>query len=341
MKKIRLGQIGLGHWGPNLFRNFLEHEMVALEWVCDLSPERLKKISRFPVRTTCDYRELLAADNSLDAVVIATPVASHFTLVREALTAGKHVLVEKPLAHSAEECQILIDLATQNELILMVGHVFLFNPGIIYVRDEIARGALGEVHFVHGQRTNLGPIRTDVNASWDLASHDISIFNFWMNDTPVRASANGRRILSQDHEDIVTANLYYRNGVCCTILVSWLHPRKVRQLTVVGAQKMMIWDDIKINECIRIYDKGVDVIAPQEQVEGTFAEFRFSLREGDVSIPRIQMNEPLKAECYHFIDCLLHHRQPLTDGVLGLNVVKTLEAIDRSLNAAGASVEIS
>ncbi len=340
MKQVRISQIGLGHWGPNLFRNFFEHEAVTVDFVCDLDPIKLNKVSRYNVGISSSTQEMLASDSPVEAVVVATPVHTHFELAKNILKSGRHVFVEKPMAASSSECRELTALAADNRLILMVGHVFLFNPGIEYIREMINSGELGKILFIHTQRTNLGPIREDVNAFWDLASHDISIVNYWLDASPEKVSVSGSKVLGREREDVVSANVFYPNGVSCNMLVSWIHPRKVRQITVVGERKMVVWDDMRPNESIRIYDKRVELQDLTEQVEGTYSEFKFSILDGDISIPKIRQAEPLKAECNHFVQCLLENKSPLVDAQFGTRIVECLEATDRSIAAGGACVTV-
>lgn len=340
MKKIKLSQIGLGRWGPNLFRNFVEDPMVEVISACDLNPEKEAKIKRFNIPFTKNIDDILKPGNNIDAVVISTPLSTHFKLAKQALECGKHIFIEKPITETIDEARQLVNLAKKNKLILMVGHVFLYNAGIRYVKNLIDTGEIGNIMFVHGERTNLGPIRQDTNSLWDLASHDISIFNYWLNTNPVSVCASGSNILSKTQEDVVSANFYYPGNICCHTLASWLHPRKVREITVVGDKKMVVWDDISANEPVRIYDKSVRKTEPKEQMEGTLSEFNFLIQEGDVHIPKIPRSEPLKTECSHFIDCLLNNRQPMTDGLNGLEVIAALEAATKSLKNNSRSEKI-
>jgi predicted dehydrogenase len=335
---LALAQIGLGHWGPNLFRYFREHRAVDVKMVSDVSAAKLEKVRDTGVATTTNPCKVLQPDNGIDAVVIGTPVCTHHALAKEALLAGKHVFVEKPLASSVRACEELVSLARDTSRILMVGHVFLYHAGIRYVKQLIDSGDLGKVLFVHSQRTNLGPVRQDVNALWDLVSHDISIFNFWLGKEPGAACATGSRILNDSIEDVVTANFFYDNDLCCQALGSWLHPSKVRQITVVGEHKMVVWDDMSATEPVRVYDKSIVHAEPREQVEGTLEEFNVLIREGDLVIPRIPGHPPLKAECDHFVECILENQKPLTDGENGLAVVRALETASASMREQGRRV---
>jgi predicted dehydrogenase len=331
MDKIRLAQIGLGRWGPNLFRNFYDNPDVSFELVCDKQSDKKQKIEKFGVPFTVDSDEILKNDNGIDAVVIATPLETHYELAKRAIEVGKHVFIEKPIASTLAESKELAQLAKEKQVILMVGHVFLFNAGIRYVKQLISSRELGNVLYVYGQRTNLGPIRNDTNALWDLASHDISIFNYWLDAEPIEVTSSGSSILNEAHEDIVSSVFYYPGNISCQILASWLHPQKIRQITVVGEKKMAIWDDMDSTSPVKIYNKSVTRIEPKEQTEGTLSEFNFLIQEGEVNMPEIQLCEPLKAECQHFIESVMSNTQPMTDANNGVAVVAALEASDKSL----------
>ena len=332
MNKIRLAQIGLGRWGPNLFRNFYDNTDVSFELVCDQQNDKKQKIEKFDVPFTADSDEILKSDNCIDAVVIATPLQTHFGLAKRALDAGKHVFVEKPIASTLLEAEELAQLAKEKQLIFMVGHVFLFNAGICYVKQLIDSGELGDVLYIYGQRTNLGPIRNDTNALWDLASHDISIFNYWLDAEPMDVTSFGSRILKNSHEDVVSSVFSYPGNISCQIMASWLHPRKIRQITVVGDKKMAIWDDMDPAYPVKIYNKSVTRIDSKEQTAGTLSEFNFLIQEGDLHIPKIQLCESLKAECCHFIESVINNTQPISDADNGVAVVAALEASDKSLH---------
>ncbi|MHC4884839.1 MAG: Gfo/Idh/MocA family protein [Planctomycetota bacterium] len=331
MSKLNLGLIGLGHWGPNLFRNFFEHPQVELKMICDQSAEKQAKFVEYNVPFTQNWQDLLAPETGLDAVVIATPLCTHYELVKASLEAGKHVFVEKPIAETAARSYELTALAQEKGLFFMVGHVFMYNGGIRFVKEHIESGDLGEILFIHGQRTNLGPVRKDANALWDLAAHDISIYNYWLKARPTHTSAVGSCILSDTVEDVVNASFSYENNIKCSILCSWLHPCKVRQITVVGSKKMLVWDDMDNHEPVRIYDKSITPDEPAEQIKGTLSEFRFSILDGEITVPRIPGSEPLRAECNHFVESILNGSTPLSDGVNGSEVVAALEAASASI----------
>ncbi len=337
---INMGIIGLGHWGPNLLRNFDNHPDVNVKIVCDKAVNKKEKITQNGIKFTQESTDITAADNGIDTVVIVTPLATHFELAKTALKNGKHLFIEKPIAPTSAETLELVNLARQNNVHFMVGHVFLYNAGIIYVKEQIAKGELGNILYIHGQRTNLGPVRPDASALWDLAAHDVSIFNYWLDALPESTTANGSALLNPGVEDIVNATFNYPNNIKCNILASWLHPSKVRQITVVGDKKMLIWDDMSPSEPVKIFDKSIYCSEMPEQIEGTISEFRFSIQDGQIFIPRIQQCEPLKEECNHFIDCILNNKTPLTDGINGYHVVAALEAATSSIRSNSTEIEV-
>ncbi len=333
---LRIGVIGAGHWGPNLIRNFHEGASTEVACVADTAESRQTLIrERFPtVQVTGDALEIIDGD-AVDAVVITTPTSTHYELAKRALECGKHVLVEKPICTRSDEAEELCELAERNQRVLVVGHVFLFNQGVRHVKDCIDAGRLGDLYYVSMVRTNLGPIRVDVNASWDLAAHDISIANYWFDAEPVEVSAAGGAWVNQGIDDAVFATLRYPSGALANLHVSWLSPRKARDITVVGARSMLTFDDMNLTEPIRIYDKHVDDVRTAAPYIDSFASFRSTVRDGDILIPKVSLGEPLRAECSHFVDCIENGTTPLADGRCGLAVVKALEAIDRSLAAGG------
>jgi predicted dehydrogenase len=324
--------IGLGHWGPNLVRAFVNSQRATVGLVCDLSPSRLATVQRnisTSIRTTADPRAA-ATDPAADAVVIATPTSSHFALAKAALEAGKHVLVEKPLAATIEDAEALVAIAARQKRLLAVGHVFLFNAGIRAVKDLIDRGELGSVRYIFSTRTNLGPFRSDVNALWDLGTHDVSIFNYWLDAEPHQATAYGTSYLTPGVEDVVIANFAYPRNVQACVHASWLNPQKVREITVVGERQMVVWNDMDLNEPVRIYHKSVDVDRDPGYVD-TFGAFRMLVRSGDVVIPKIDVTQPLDTECQHFLDCLEGKATPINDGTVGLRAVRALAAAEQSM----------
>lgn len=335
---ISVGIIGVGRWGPNILRNFASMEEVSVQVVCDIDTNRLQQVrKRLPHVHVTTLPSDLFENQALDCIVISTPIATHFALAKEALEKGRHVFVEKPMAASSSECQQLIDIAKKKNKILFVGHTFKYNTGIRVVKEYIDHDELGEIYFIDANRTNLGPVRYDANALWDLAAHDISIFSFWIGENPHSVSARGGCYLNRGIEDVVYATFEYRNGIIAHVHASWLNPRKVREITVVGEKKMLIWNDMNLSEPIRIYNRGFD---KGDEYRDTFGDFRLSIREGEVTIPSIKLNEPLLAECEQFIECVKTGTQPLTDGVDGFRVVRVLEAATRSMKEQSKIVAI-
>lgn len=333
--------IGLGHWGPHIARNIRNSNLAWLAWIADSDEARLESVAdRFEdVRSTTDAGDVFG-DSDVDAVIIATPTATHFDLAKAALAAGKHVMVEKPLAHSVDAADELCRLADQQGRTLMVGHVFLFNGAVLAGEALVNEGRLGKIHYLSMRRTNLGPIRSDVNAAWDLAAHDISIANYLLKARPTAVSAVGAGWLRDDNEDAVFLNLRYPGKVLVHIEVSWLNPRKERQVTIVGDRAMLTLDDMDLNEPLRIYDKGVDT---PTDVTDTFAGFRGQIRDGTVTIPKVAIAEPLNSECEYFLGCVTNGTAPeegRCDGPSGRAVVAVLEAADASLLGSGAFVGV-
>jgi predicted dehydrogenase len=331
----RVAVIGAGHWGPNLIRNFHTHQVSEVAWVVDHDESRLELTrSRYPDVQTAADPSAAFADPMVDAAVIATPTVTHYQLALAALRAGKHVLVEKPIATRVEEAEELCALAERQGRILMVGHVFLFNAAIRRVRDYLDQGKLGRLFYISMVRTNLGPIRMDVNASWDLAAHDIAIANDWLRAAPLHAAAQGGSWINDGIEDAVFANLWYPDGVMVHLHVSWLSPRKVRDITVVGEKGMLTFDDMNLSEPLRLYDKQVTEQRRPGFID-TFASFRTSIREGDILIPKVTPSEPLKAECDHFLECIATGAKPIADGWSGAAAVRVLAALSRSIANGG------
>ncbi|MFN8449548.1 MAG: Gfo/Idh/MocA family oxidoreductase [Anaerolineae bacterium] len=335
--KINIAVVGSGYWGPNLIRNIAGLPDAALHTVCDLNPKALQaNAQRYPgVKTTTDYAEVLA-DPAVQGVVLATPAHAHAEMARQGLEAGKHLLVEKPLSLHAAEAKALVELAQRKDLRLMVGHVFEYNPAVITLRELVRRGELGRVLYLYSARLNLGIVRDDLNAMWNLAPHDFSIINFVIGATPERVSARGFRLLNRKLEDVAFVTLEYPGGVVAHVHVSWLDPGKVRRLTVVGESKMAVYDDVS-DERLRIYDKGV----MPDKLPNDFGEFKMITRGGDILIPKIDATEPLRAECAHFVECIRSGKTPTSDGADGYTVVQMLEAAQQSMDADGAVVEIS
>ena len=339
---IQIAVVGAGHWGPNLIRNFDNKIRSQVRWVVDTNDQRLEAVRvRFPDSNLTKDASEAFNDSDVDAVVIATPTVTHYALVKQALEAGKHVLVEKPLTNDSAQGQELVDLAKQANRVLLVGHVFIYNPAVQWVKRYIDSGELGQIYYVSALRTNLGPIRMDVNAAYDLAAHDLSIFDYWLGSGPETVSAVGGNWINPGIEDAVFATMRYPKDILVHFHVSWLNPRKVRDFTVVADKRMLTYDDMNLNEPLRIYDKQVT----EERTDApgfvdNFASFRSSIRDGDITIPKVQMGEPLRNECEHFLDCISDGATPLTGGDEAQMVVRSLEAITRSMQNAGREEKV-
>jgi len=336
---VKVASVGFGYWGPNLVRNLNGLDRCELAACCDLSQERLDIVHRmYPnVKTTTSYQELLD-DREIDAIVLATPARTHFQMASQALLPGKHVLVEKPLAMHAEDCQGLIDLAERQGRVLMVGHTFMYSPALLKVKALADPSFLGQAYYLYTQRVNLGQIQTDLNALWSIAPHDVSIALFLLGGFPERVSAQGFCYLSETNQDVVFLTLTFPGGVIAHIHVSWLDPSKVRKVTLVGSKRMIVYDDLADEGKVKVYDKGA------LKVNGTGSnpgEFHYRLHSGDIHAPTIPMTEPLANECAHFIECIEEHRKPVTDGANGLQVVRVLEAAQRSLESGGIPVNMA
>lgn len=338
---VNVGVIGCGYWGPNLVRNFVELPEATLLVCCDPREERLRFIQqRYPaLDVTTDHRELLAR-RDLDAVIIATPIATHFPLVKEALLADKHVLVEKPLVLEAAHGEELVRIARERSRVLMVGHTFEYNPAVNKLKDILDDGELGDVYYVYSHRVNLGQVRGDVNALWNLAPHDISILIYLLGAFPTKVACRGKCYLQAGIEDVAFLVMEFPNGEMAHIHVSWLDPSKLRKMTLVGSKKMVVYDDMDSEAKIRIYDKGVSQISGGAGTGEVYGEFHVRLRAGDIFIPKIEMSEPLKNECLHFVSSIENGTQPRSDGESGLRVVKILEAAQQSLRNGGVEVSV-
>lgn len=336
---IRMGVIGCGYWGPNLIRTFNALPDVELAAIGDIDPQRLQKVGALYPQTkrVTDARDLIN-DPSIDAVVVATPVSSHFALGMAVLESGKHLFLEKPMAFSSDECRRLIDAAEARGRVIMVGHTFLFSPPVRKVRSLIESGDLGEIFYVAVTRVNLGIFQKDVNVVWDLAPHDIAMLNSFFGANPTAVSATGRCYVQKDKgiEDVAFLTVEYPAGQIAHIHVSWLDPNKIRRATFVGSRKMLVYDDVEPTEKIKIYDKGVEVQPHYE----SFGEFQLTLRSGDIFVPRVDTTEPLKIEGQHFVDVINGAAESISSGYHGLQVVDVLEKACQSIKDNGRPVEV-
>ena len=324
---IRVAQIGVGYWGPNLLRNLMVNPQLIVKAVADLEEDRRVFVkTNYPTVTVESDPEAIIKDPDVDAVVIATPVSTHYDLAMRCVESGKHVLVEKPMATQVSQIEDIARAANNNNLVAMVGHTFLFNQAVRYVKDLIDRGELGDIRYIYSQRVNLGRIRNDVDAMWNLAPHDVSIIQYWLGDIePTSIHRVGMDYVQKGINDVVFLNVIYPNDVMAHIHVSWLDPHKVRKITVVGSRKMVVYDDMAENK-IAIFDKGIDPLA----VLGDNMDFddpsvtQFNHRSGDVVFPRVSWKEPLKEEIAHFASCIIHKEKCITDTQHALRVVDIL-----------------
>ncbi len=335
MKTLNIGVVGCGYWGPNLVRNLKQMANCRLKILCDSSAQRLSHMSKlYPdMRITEDYEDLLR-DPEIDAVVVATPVRFHHPMAKAALSAGKHVFVEKPLARTAAEAEELVEMAETRNLVLMVGHTFLFSPAVWKMKSIIDAGDIGEVQYISARRLNLGLFQKDINVAWDLAPHDISIILHLLDELPVSVSCMGSSHVNPKIEDVTMMHLNFRRNRCAFIHNSWLDPKKVRQMTVVGSQRMIIYDDTEPLEKLKIYDARVEVPPHYD----TFAEFTYSYHYGDSYVPYIKQDEPLKLECAQFLEAIREDSVPVSNGHFGLEVVRILETSNESLQRNGEAV---
>jgi predicted dehydrogenase len=334
-KPVRVGVVGFGYWGPNLVRNIDRSADAELVAACDLSPANLAKVeAAYPgIATTADLASLLS-DHDLDAVVVATSAPSHFAIAKQVIEAGMHCYVEKPLTLKAADAAELVRLADEAGVVLFVGHLMEYHSAINWIRDYIASGELGDVLYLYAQRLNLGKVRTDENAFWSLAPHDVSIVLYLLGEAPDSVSATGAAYIKAGVQDTVFANLHFPSGKVANIHVSWLDPHKTRKFTIVGTKKMLVFDDMEATEKIWIYDKGVG--APTDAM--AFGE-DLTLRFGEIVAPFVPMKEPLSIEVQHFLDCCASGATPRSDGRDGLRVVRVLEAVGESMAAGGAPVD--
>jgi predicted dehydrogenase len=333
---VRTGLVGLGYWGPNVARNLAENPRAELSWLCDLNEEALSLIGRrHPAAQTTTSFDTMISDPELDAVAIVTPVSKHYELAVSALAAGKHVLIEKPLAASSEQARDLIRLAEQNGLVLLPGHTFLYSPPVVKIKEMLDANVLGDIYFISMSRVNLGLHQSDISVVWDLAPHDFSILNFWLGQSPVKVSAISRSCVLPANPDVAFVNMQYASGTIAHLELSWLSPVKLRRTAIVGSEKMIVYDDTS-NEPVRIFDSGAELPSPE-----TFGEFRLSYRTGDIISPKIDATEPLAIEVADFCSAILDGRTPRASPQIGLDVIRMIEAVDRSLAAGGAPTELS
>lgn len=343
--RLAIGVIGAGRWGPNLVSAFAADPRVSEVCVIDRDRDRLRVLESHwhgaPISVSDDPATILASPE-IDAIVVATPTTTHADFVRQALVAGKHVLVEKPLCTDPAEAAALCQLAEDRKRLLMVGHVFLFNPGIQAAGEALARGELGRLFYIEAKRTNLGPVRHDVNAAWDLAAHDIAVTNSWLGGPPHAVSATGAAYLRRGTEDVVFATLFYPDDVLVHLHVGWLHPRKERTIVLVGSDRMLCFDDMNPAAPVRIFDSGVSVDDGHagEEFADSLAGFRATIRQGAITEPALRSVEPLRAECAHFISAIRGEVPLRSSGRDAVAVVDVLKSMAQSLAAGGATIPL-
>jgi predicted dehydrogenase len=336
MRKLTsVGVVGCGYWGPLLVRNFKNLSNCLLKTVCDLNEARLKHMrGLYPdLEYLTDHQQFLNG-TGLDAVVVATPVKHHYALAKASLNAGKHTFIEKPMASTSAECEELIEIAERKGLVLMVDHTFLYSSPVRKIVEIVQAGVLGDIRYINSRRLNLGLFQKDINVAWDLAPHDISIILHVLGEFPTAINCQGNAHVTPGTEDVTNMSLSFRNKRFATIQSSWLEPRKIREMTIVGTRRMIVYDDLQTHEKIRVYDVRVE----RPPHYDTFTEFQYSYHYGDSYIPRLQQEEPLKVACQHFVDCIEKRAQPLTSGRHGLELVRILEAASASLKANGGPV---
>lgn len=335
--ELGISVIGLGHWGPHYLRVLAQSPGSRLVLGCDQDSKRLADVSRLfgGLGFTGEIGEIWESKET-EAVVIATPATTHYELTLTALEAGKDVLVEKPLAVDLGEALHLAEVARKNKRILMVGHTFLYNPGILKMKEILRQADFGEVYYLKAARTHLGLIREDVDVVWDLAPHDISIFTYLLESQPVGVNAVGACFLAEDRLDVGFVTLTYPNGAIANIQVSWIDSNKVRELVVVGSRQRMVFNDLDSLERVKVFEKGLSTA----ERSGDFGQFQLVLRDGDIVSPKVEATEPLRNMCSHFIDCVNSRAVPLTDGVFGAEVVAVIEAAQYSIEHDGCYVKL-
>lgn len=328
---VGIAAVGCGYWGPNVIRNLAELPGFNLLRVCDADPHRLQTVAQRhpgaePTRSVADVLD----DPRVQAVYLATPVSTHYELVRRALLAGKHVLVEKPIATTVEQADELADIAARSGLTLMVGHTFVFSPPVRKVKELITSGQVGEIYYIETTRVNLGLFQKDVSVLWDLAPHDLSILTYWLDETPISVSARGRSYHGETLEDVAFLTVEFPSRVLAQIQVSWLAPSKLRRTSIVGRQRMVVYDDLEPVEKVKVFDRGV------EREPTSFGEFQLSYRSGDILSPRLDTTEPLRAECAHFLRCIETGQEPDTGARGAAEIVRVIQAAEQSMRLGGA-----
>jgi predicted dehydrogenase len=327
---VRVAAVGCGYWGPNVIRNLDAVEGFDLCCICDADPRRLSPVAaRYPYARTTTAVDDILDDPSIDAIYLATPVSTHYELTRRALQGGKHVLIEKPLATTVDQAEELAELAERNHRTLMVGHTFVFSPPVRKVKQLLQGGGIGPIYYIETTRVNLGLFQKDVSVLWDLGPHDVSILIYWLNEVPTHVSARGRSFQGEALEDVAFLTLEFPSGILAQVQISWLAPSKLRRTSVVGLQRMIVYDDLEPVEKVKVYDRGVD------RQPASFGEFQLTYRSGDILSPRLDTTEPLFIEASHFLECIQTGREPDTSPRSGVEVVRVIHAAERSLRQGG------
>jgi len=339
MGKVKSGLIGYGYWGPNLARTISQSENSELKYCAEIDEKLLSQAKKdYPqIITIKNYSEMLS-DDEISAIFIVTPTKTHHKIAKDCLKASKHVFIEKPIASSTDEVKELITLANKHRVKLMVGHIFLFNPAVQYIKKTIKKGIIGKTRYLHFQRRNLGPIRKDVNVLWDLAPHDISMALYFVDKKPVRVLAVGQSFLQKGIQDVVISRIHFEGNILANMIFSWIDPIKIRDITIVGEKKMILFNDIKPVQKIKIFDKNAKIIENTRGV--SFNQYQILIHSGSISVPKIERKEPLAAEISHFIDCITKNLDPITDGRNGLEVVKIISALQESLENGSKVVNL-
>lgn len=339
-KKLCIGVIGYGYWGPNIVRNFIQNKYTTVKYVSDLDLKRGEAVKDlYPdVTFTNDYKEILL-DDEIDAVAIITPLTTHFAIAKEALEANKHVFLEKPMAGTSVQCQELVALAERRQKVLMVGHIFVYASPVQKIKEILDKKELGDIYYFESIRTNLGPYRADTSVVWDLASHDLAIIEYLFKKKPFRVSATGGYFFGDKHCDVAYSTVVFEDNLIANINTNWIAPTKIRKIVIGGSKKMLLWDDIETETKIKIYDKGFIFANNDESKEKTYNTL-VEYRIGDMYSPAVDTREALKEEISHFCDCICNKKRPLSDGTAGLQVVKILEAIEMSIRSDGKPVNL-
>lgn len=334
---IKVGIIGYGYWGPKILRNFYSLKDCKVEMIADLNPLSLKDIKKFypDISVTSDYKDILQNKN-IKGVSIATPAFTHYSLAKEALLSGKDVLVEKPMALSLKQGKELVNLSKKEKKILMIGHTFEYSPTVRKIKEILKKRELGRIYFISSSRVNLGLHRKDVNVVWDLVPHDISILTYLLNSNPIDVSVKGKSFVRKGVEDFAFVEFEFPNEIIADIHVSWLYPFKQREVIIAGSKKTLVYDDTNIENPIAVYDKGIDLKAFKESKNNLIKYY-----DKGVSYPKVDKREPLNIECEHFIQCIKNRKTPLTNGERGLDVLKILEAVQKSMDSNGNLVKIN